>query len=316
MKLPRPLRGPFVHAALAPLALAVTLVPALTDKARKMPKPMPPFEEMMKMRVVYALPGMQAAAVQKNVVYKEAPKSLAPEEPPVPLQLDVYAPAGTDKGERRPAVIFVHGGPVPGLGIKEWGIYTSYGQLAAASDMVGITFHHRFFSAEMAPEADKDVADLVAYVRKNAGDLGVDKDRIAIWFFSGGGPFLSRWLAEPPPYLRALVAYYAVLDIREPMAPGPDKLGRDARLRLSPVARLAEATRPVPLLIARAGQDDPRLNAALDAFVAEALKQNAPFEVLNHPDGRHGFDILDDDARSKEILARTWAFLKANLGSD
>jgi acetyl esterase/lipase len=310
MKIPRPLRGPFVHAALAPLALAVTLVPALTDKARKMPKPMPPFEQMMKMRVVYTLPGMETAAVQKNVVYKEAG------EPPVPLHMDVYAPPNLEKSERRPAVIFVHGGPVPGPGIKEWGMFVSYGQLAAASGMVGITFHHRFFSADLAPEADKDVADLVAYVRKNAGDLGVDRERIAIWAFSGGGPFLARWIAEPPPYLRALVSYYAVLDIREPMGSGPDKLSRDARVKLSPVAQLLEATRPVPMLIARAGQDDPRLNATVDAFVAEALKQNAPFEVLNHPDGRHGFDILDDDARSKEILIRTLAFLKANLGSD
>jgi acetyl esterase/lipase len=310
MKLPRPLRGPFVHAALAPLALAATLVPALTDKARKMPKPMPPFEQMAKMRVVYALPRMEAAAVQKNVVYKEAG------EPPAPLHMDVYAPAGLDKSERRPAVIFVHGGPVPAPGIKEWALYVSYGQLAAASGLVGVTFHHRFFSPELAPEADKDVADLVAYVRKNAADLGVDKDRVAIWAFSGGGPFLARWIAEPPPYLRALVSYYAVLDVREPMGGGPDKLSRDVRVKLSPVAQLAESPRPVPLLIARAGQDDPRLNATVDAFVAEALKQNAPFEVLNHPDGRHGFDILDDDARSKEILARTFAFLKANLGEE
>jgi acetyl esterase/lipase len=270
---------------------------------------------MAQMRVVYVLPGMETAAVQKNVVYKEVG------EPAAPLHMDVYAPppaapAEGEKVERRPAVIFVHGGPVPRAGIKEWGVFVSYGQLAAASGMVGITFHHRFFSPEMAPEADKDVADLVAYVRKNAADLGVDKDRIALWAFSGGGPFLSRWIAEPPAWLRALVSYYAVFDIREPMSLGPDKLGRDARERLSPVVQLASATRPVPLLIARAGQDDPRLNRTVDAFVAEALAQNAPFEVLNHPDGRHAFDILDDDARSREIVARTFAFLKANLGGD
>ena len=35
--------------------------------------------------------------------------------------------------------------------------------------------------------------------------------------------------------------------------------------------------------------------------------------ALNHPAGRHGFDILDDDARSREIVARTFDFLKAHL---
>ena len=69
------------------------------------------------------------------------------------------------------------------------------------------------------------------------------------------------------------------------------------------------------MLIARAGQDDPRLNATVDAFRGGgAQAERCPFEVLNHPDGRHGFDILDDDARSREIIARTFAFLKANLG--
>ncbi|HET8646837.1 MAG TPA: alpha/beta hydrolase [Vicinamibacteria bacterium] len=308
MKVPRQLRGPFVHAALAPLALAVTLVPALTDKARKMPKPMPPFEEMARLRVVHVLPGMEAAAVQKNLVYKTAG------EPEAPLHLDVYAPADLPAGEKRPAVIFVHGGPVPRAGIKEWGLFVSYGQLAAASGFVGITFHHRFFSPEMAQEADRDVADLVAYVRKNASDLGVDRDRIALWAFSGGGPFLARWLAEPPEYLRALVSYYAVLDIREAPPGQPGKLSSDVRARLSPVARLPLAVRPVPMLIARAGQDNAYLNGTVDAFVAEALRQNAPFELLNHSDGRHGFDILDDDARSREIVARTLAFLKTHLG--
>ena len=133
MKLPRPLRGPFVHAALAPLALAVTLVPALTDKARKMPKPMPPFEQMMKMRVVYTLPGMETAVVQKNVVYKEAG------DPPAPLHLDVYAPASLEKNERRPAVIFVHGGPVPGPGIEEWGVFVC---LRAAGRRLGHGGHY------------------------------------------------------------------------------------------------------------------------------------------------------------------------------
>jgi acetyl esterase/lipase len=311
MRIPRPLRGPFVHAALAPLALAVTLVPALTDKARKMPKPMPPFEEMVKMRVVYTLPGMEAARVQRTVAYRMAG------EPPVPLNMDVYAPADLAEGERRPAVIFVHGGPVPaGASSKDMGVFVSYGELAAASGLVGVTFNHRFTSPAMAPEADKDVAELVAHVRKNAGDFGIDKDRIAIWAFSGGGLFLARWIAEPPEYVRALVSYYAVLDIREPPPGQPDKLSSDVRAKLSAVARLPLSTRPVPLLIARAGQDNPYINATVDAFVAEALKQNAPFELLTHPDGRHGFDILDDDARTRQIVGRTLAFVKTSLSTE
>jgi dienelactone hydrolase len=299
------LRSPATHAALAPLALALTLVPALTDSQKLQPRPMPSMEEMRRLRVAYTLPGVETAAVRKDVAYKTVGDET--------LHADVYAPAVLGKDERRPAVIFVHGGPVPGPGIKEWGVFVSYGQLAAASGYVGITFHHRFYGPARVTEADEDVADLVAYVRKNAADLRVDRDRIAIWAFSGGGPFLARWLGEPPLYLRALVAYYAVLDIRTPPPGLPDPLDAAVRQRLSPAARVASTTRPVPVLVARAGRDHPALNRTVDAFAAAALTHNLPLELLNHPEGRHAFDILDDDARTREILARTFAFLKTHL---
>ena len=45
----------------------------------------------------------------------------------------------------------------------------------------------------------------------------------------------------------------------------------------------------------------------------EGLQGGAPLELLNHPQGRHGFDILDDFARSREIIARTFDFLKTHL---
>jgi hypothetical protein len=69
------------------------------------------------------------------------------------------------------------------------------------------------------------------------------------------------------------------------------------------------------MLVARAGQDHPFLNDALDRFVREALVQNAPLDLLNHREGRHAFDILDDDARSREIISRTLEFLQAHLES-
>jgi hypothetical protein len=34
---------------------------------------------------------------------------------------------------------------------------------------------------------------------------------------------------------------------------------------------------------------------------------------MNHPRGEHGFDVLNDDARSREIIAHTILFLKECL---
>ena len=65
--------------------------------------------------------------------------------------------------------------------------------------------------------------------------------------------------------------------------------------------------------MARAGLDHPSLNATIDRFIAAALARDAPLEAMNHPEGRHGFDILDDDLRTRENAARTIEFLRTHL---
>jgi acetyl esterase/lipase len=72
-----------------------------------------------------------------------------------------------------------------------------------------------------------------------------------------------------------------------------------------------------PMFIARAGKDQiAGVNDSIDAFVAEALRRNVPVELMNHPDGRHGFDYLDDLPRTREIIERTIAFLKTQLAKN
>ena len=88
----------------------------------------------------------------------------------------------------------------------------------------------------------------------------------------------------------------------------------ETRREFSPVRHLAAAGEQTPpLFVARAGRDNPWLNASIDRFVQEALARNAPLELMTHPAGQHGFDILDDDDRSREIITRTLDFLKGRL---
>lgn len=51
-----------------------------------------------------------------------------------------------------------------------------------------------------------------------------------------------------------------------------------------------------------------------DEFVAVASERNIPFTLMNHPTGEHAFDLLNDDARSREIIRATLAFLSEHLG--
>jgi len=67
-----------------------------------------------------------------------------------------------------------------------------------------------------------------------------------------------------------------------------------------------------PILIARAGLDNPVLNGGVDRFVQEALSKNASLDLCNHPTGHHGFDILDDNDRSREIIKRTIEFIRTH----
>lgn len=264
-------------------------------------KKTPPFEEMIRMRVVLEVPGMDAVSARRNLEYKTADGR--------PLQMDVCTPAGAR--QPRPSVILIHGGPIPRLGAKNMGVFVSYGELLAASGFTAVTFDHRFLAPGRLGDAAQDVTDLVAHVRANADTLGVDADRLALWAFSGGGPLLAPPLRARPPWLRAVVAYYAVLDLQQPPSGVEDGLGPDVRRTFSAVDALGDsAIDAPPVLVARAGLDHEWLAGGIDRFVQAAVSKGAALDLLNHPDGRHGFDILDDDVRSRQIIRRTLAFLR------
>ncbi len=255
-------------------------------------------------RIVYSVPGMDRVEVLRDRVYARPGGQ--------ELRMDVYVPAGLDAGARRPAVLFIHGGPLPPGADpsmpkpKDWGVFRSYGELAAASGMVGVTFNHRLHSMQAFDDSAADVQEALAHVRANAAELHVDADRVAVWAFSGGGPLLGFAFRDAPPWLRAVVSYYSLLDLPADDAGPPD--------RHSPVRLLQASERPAPpIFVARAGKDSPAINASVQSFVTAALAKNATLELFTLPDGQHGFDIMDDHARSREALARTIAFLKARL---
>ena len=248
--------------------------------------------------IVYHVGGMREVRVQRGIVYKR--------DAGAELKLNVYTPALLSGDARVPAVFFVHGGPIPAQfpPPTQWGVFVSYGELAAASALIGVTLNHRLHAPTDYRRSQSDVAAAIDYVRSHAAELNVDPERIALWYFSGGGPLFSCVLRDRPKYVRCVVAFYAVLDLRS-MAPEATEL--------SPAAYVRERAGGLPMFIARAGLDQPMINNTIDLFVQEALAGNAPLELMNHAAGRHGFDILDDDDRSREIIARAVAFAQVHV---
>lgn len=257
-------------------------------------------------RIVYPVDAAHTAA-RRRLIYKTDGASQ--------LAMDVYGPGSGSTHARLPAILFVHGGPIPRemLAPTEWGFFTSYGELAAVSGFVGVVFNHRLHAPTDYPTSQADMQAAIDYLRSQAGDLGIDADRIGVWVFSGGGPLLAWCLRERPQFVRCLVAFYALLDVRHLLPPDADT-ERVARAHaFSPAAHLDAAAATLPIFVARAGRDNAIVNTAIDAFVREALTANASIDLANHADGQHGFDLVDDDERSREIIARALAFAKMRL---
>jgi acetyl esterase/lipase len=257
----------------------------------------PSFEEMVRMPVVYSVPGMADVQVREGLVYKTVENT--------PLHFDWYAPAANSGP--RPAVILIHGGPGPALGARRWQVFQSYGRMLAATGMVGIAFDHRLLGLDRYPDSAADVADLVRHVRDEATTLGVDSTRLALWAFSGGGPLLAAPLRERPSWLKLIVAYYTVM---HPFGNAQDET-------FSTIAALGpDASNAPPIVVARAGLDMfPEINPSIDRFAAAANSAGATVDLLTHPTGRHSFDILDPGERSEQIIERTLAALRHSLGA-
>jgi dienelactone hydrolase len=127
-----------------------------------------------------------------DLVYGSAPDLTGT---PVPLELDLYRPAG-DTVTRRPAIVWVHGGGFSG-GDKTRSPFPALARKFAMRGYVTASINYRLMATEKCagihpPPASCETAALAAqhdaqaavrWLRANAAQYGVDPTRIAI----GGG---------------------------------------------------------------------------------------------------------------------------------
>ncbi|WP_211241172.1 alpha/beta hydrolase [Pseudonocardia spinosispora] len=214
--------------------------------------------------------------------------------------IDVHTAPGSSGG-RRPVVVFVHGGPIPpGMepGPRDWPTFLGYGALAAASGLIGVTIEHRLRATTDYPVAAKDVESAVEQAR---GLDGVDPDAVALWFFSGGSLLAADWLAAPPPWLRCVAFTYPALT-------PPPGWGVESRFDVA-----ASVTSPSPkLLLTRVGHEFPEFVPGQDAFVAAA---GPGLEIIEVPDGQHGFDSADHTEQSRSAVTRAMTWVAEALHS-
>ncbi|MER5389550.1 alpha/beta hydrolase [Saccharopolyspora sp. NPDC002686] len=215
--------------------------------------------------------------------------------------MDVHHP---EEAGPRPAVIFVHGGPVPEdvePKPRDWEGFIGYGALAAAAGLVGITFNHRLHTDMHYPQAADDVAAVIERTRQL--DV-VDGDRIALWCFSGGGPIAASYLRTAPSWLRAVGFTYPVL------APPPDWPGD--KPRFNAVEAVTEHPE-LPKLLVRVGDEYEFFVPTQDAFVKEAREAGADLEVIEIPDAAHGFEGHGPNPAARQAVDRAVDWMVAAL---
>jgi acetyl esterase/lipase len=257
--------------------------------------------------VVYEVPGMEQVTVKKDIPYKG--------EENLRFAMDVYYPPDQKENERLPAVIFIHGDGGP-KNHKDLGQLTSWGQLTAASGIIAVTFNHRFSDeGKSIRDAASDVDDLLHYVRTHADSLRIDKDRLGLWACSYGNIIgLRTALRDKPEYIKAIASYYGRLDIR-PVGKSlyPNDTEKEHR-EFSAVTHIKQnPEKMMPILVVKAGLDSTDLNESIEGFVKEARTNRIPLVYLEHPEGQHAFDVLDEDDKSREIIQQTIQFFQNNL---
>lgn len=282
-----------VHLCLA-ILLAAQLTPAEIRK-----KPDATFEEIVSLPLVYTARNIDRVVEQRDLQYKDG------------LRLDVYRPRDA---KPHPVVLIVHGGVGPQDRPKEWGIYRSWGRTLAASGLVAVIPNQRLgFPARHYDDGASDIRDALDFVRSRHREF-LAADAFCIFAFSGGGPVLATFMKSPPADVKCLVGFYPILDTADTNN-AQAQVTDEQRRRYSAIATITDSGAPaIPILIARAGHDQiPGVRDWIDRFVEVALQKNVDLTLLNHPAGRHGFEFLDDDERSREIVITAIEFMRRHL---
>ena len=200
------------------------------------------------------------------------------------LAMNVYYPGSFKKGQRLPVVVFINGvGDRPGDHLKDWEIYKSWPTLMAANGYVSLCHDAK------SESSGEDLKALFSYLTKNALELGIDEKKMGAWACSANVRTAVPYLMESAePGISCGVLYYG--------------FGQSQTLR-----------KDLPVLLVRAGKDNPQLNTGIDVMLRQVQTQGAPWSFLNAPNSHHAFDALDDTDESRAAIRQTVDYFDQHL---
>lgn len=236
--------------------------------------PRPPF--------YYPMPRASAVRVTRSVPFVQSDS--------VTLSFSIYRPA--IRTARPAPVLLLYSLFWPeDVGPRRSDEWESWARVAAGNGIVAIMPELRGEpgtgnATTPARIRGNDFERLITYLRTHAAEFNINLDRLAVYSASGAVASTFAVVEDPrQTAIKAAVMYYGSAEI--------ETFRQD-----------------VPVLLVRAGLDHAGMNQSIDRMVARAMTQNAPITVLNHHGGHHGFEYVDDDAATRQIITQTLDFVK------
>lgn len=204
------------------------------------------------------------------------------------LTFDLYRPPG-EPSEQRPGVVVIANWRRTSM--PDWRLMASWCQNLAASGVAAVVY-------QSAGEPSADLGRVVEHLRTNADTLRIDGERIGVFATSGNTVAAIPYVTAPErAHVRCLVVYYGMVSASDD--PNPPRVRAD-----------------LPVMVVRAGREgSAELDTRLVAYVQALLRANAPLTLVNHTTGHHGFDLVDDDERSREIVRDTLRYFAGHLAA-
>src|SRR5262245_36859363 len=205
----------------------------------------------------------------------------------------LFLPKDLRPGERRPAIVFVHGGPVRQMlpayhymevyhlfyGVNEW--LASQGYVVLSVNYRGGIGYGKSFRA--APNTNSrgnaEYQDVVAGGKYLQSRPDVDPKRVGIWGLSYGGLLTSQALA------RNSDLFIAGVDLAGVHLYGNNLDPENLAYKSSAISEIDKWTSPVLLIH---GDDDRNVNFAQTVGLVQLLRaHNVPHELFVMPDDTH-----------------------------
>ncbi len=212
----------------------------------------------------------------------------------------MFEPDGHQSTDRRPVFVAIHGGGWTGGNVVDFYPFASH---FAQQGMVGISLEYRLRNAKDGTtvfDCVRDARSAVRWIRRNAGQMGIDPAKIVVMGGSAGGHLAVSTalfdevnedsdLATVSARADALILMYPVIDTSAE-GYGQNKIG-DRWRELSPVHNVRSGLPPALIFHGTADAVTPYVGAKLFHKLSNAAGNTC--ELITHPGGRHGYIIFD-----------------------